>query len=125
MALSEHEQRLLEEMERNLYRNDADVLGTLGGNRRQPNYAAIAWGALLGVAGLGLMLVGVSASLALLGILGFAVLFAGVMIAITVPGRPVGGAGTLGGMSAPTTKAAGFMNTLNDRWERRQRGEAP
>ena len=29
MPLSEHEQRLLEEMERNLYKNEADVMAPL------------------------------------------------------------------------------------------------
>ena len=33
MALSEREQRLLEEMERNLYNNEADVVTTLGVSR--------------------------------------------------------------------------------------------
>ena len=54
MPLSEQEQRLLEEMERNLYRNDADFVAAVGGVRgRRPNYRAIVLGVLLAVAGVG------------------------------------------------------------------------
>ncbi len=84
MPLSEQEQRLLEEMERNLYRNDADFVHAVGGVRgRRPNYRAIVLGVLLAVAGVGALIAGVALQLLIVGILGFALMFAGVLIAIT------------------------------------------
>ena len=40
MPLSEHEQRLLEEMERNLYHHDADFVATVGNRRGKPKAKA-------------------------------------------------------------------------------------
>ena len=71
MPLSEQEQRLLEEMERNLYRNDADFVHAVGGVRgRRPNYRAIVLGVLLAVAGVGALIAGVALQLLIVGILG-------------------------------------------------------
>ena len=47
MPLSEHEQRLLEEMERSLYNNDADFVATVSPRGARPNYRRIALGALI------------------------------------------------------------------------------
>lgn len=121
MALSEREQRLLEEMERNLYQNEADVLTTLGQSRRAPNYTAIVIGVVVAVAGIGLMIAGVSADLTWLGIAGFAVLFTGVMVAVAVPGPEVTSTPGFAG----SKKATGsLMDRLNERWERRKGGES-
>ena len=48
MPLSEQEQRLLDEMERSLYHNDADDVTTVGARRGRPNYTAVALGILAG-----------------------------------------------------------------------------
>jgi len=47
MPLSEQEQRLLDEMERNLYRNDADFVAAVSG-RGRPNYRSIVLGSRQG-----------------------------------------------------------------------------
>jgi hypothetical protein len=126
MPLSEHEQRLLEEMERNLYKNEADVMST-SDLRRAPNYTAIAVGVLMGLVGIVTMVVGVSLDITLVGIVGFGVLFAGVMVAVAFPGASSDGGSTRS--SAPRAKSpagtSSFMDRLNDRWERRERGEGP
>jgi hypothetical protein len=121
MALSEHEQRLLEEMERNLYQNEADVVTTLGAAKRAPNYTAIVSGVVMAVVGLGLMLWGVGADLTWLGVLGFVVVFAGVMIAVTIPG-PVASAPRQS--SSSTRSASSFMDQMNERWDRRRGGQS-
>jgi hypothetical protein len=125
MPLSEHEQRLLEEMERNLYKNEADVMNTAD-FRRAPNYTAIAVGVLMGLVGIVTMVVGVSLDITLVGVLGFGILFAGVMVAVAFPGAPSDGA-EAPSPSAPRAKSpagsGSFMDRLNDRWERRERGE--
>jgi len=124
MPLSEREQRLLEEMERNLYQGEADVVNTLG-SRKAPNYRASALGVILAVVGIATMLVGVYQDVTVIGIVGFAVLFSGVMVAVATPGR----ATTKTAAQAPSTRSAtsssSVMDRLNERWERRQRGETP
>jgi hypothetical protein len=125
MPLSEQEQRLLEEMERNLYRNDADFVHAVGGVRgRRPNYRAIVLGVLLAVAGVGALIAGVALQLLIIGIVGFALMFAGVLIAIT-PGKTGAAAAAPSEGSAPQAKrrsGGGFMDRMNERWDRRQEG---
>lgn len=125
MPLSEQEQRLLEEMERNLYRNDADFVHAVGGVRgRRPGYRSIVLGVLLSVAGVGALIAGVALQLLIVGIVGFALMFAGVLIAIT-PSKRGAVAAAPAEASAPRNRArsgGGFMDRLNDRWDRRQEG---
>lgn len=123
MALSEREQRLLEEMERNLYNNEADVVTTLG-IRRIPNYRAIAIGAIVALAGLITMVVGVSQDITLVGIIGFAILFSGVMVAVAIPGRPVEPSNSSASGKSGSKSAGSLMDQLNDRWERRNNGDS-
>ena len=125
MPLSEQEQRLLEEMERNLYRNDADFVHAVGGVRgRRPNYRAIVLGVLLAVAGVGALIAGVALNILVIGIVGFALMFAGVLIAIS-PGKSGAAAPAPNEGSAPQSKrrsGGGFMDRMNERWDRRQEG---
>ena len=125
MPLSEQEQRLLEEMERNLYRNDADFVHAVGGVRgRRPNYRAIVLGVLLAVAGVGALIAGVALQLLIVGVIGFALMFAGVLVAIT-PSKRGGLAAAPAEPTAPSKSrrsSGGFMDRLNDRWDRRQEG---
>ena len=131
MPLSEQEQRLLDEMERNLYQNDADFVATVGARRGRPNYRGIVIGAVLVVAGIVTLLVGVGMRLPVVGVIGFAVMFGGVLVAITPSRSSKGTADSQPSPSAgPSPRASagkprrsgGFMDSLNDRWERRQDG---
>ncbi|TYL51092.1 DUF3040 domain-containing protein [Agromyces mariniharenae] len=126
MPLSEQEQRLLEEMERNLYRNDADFVHAVGGVRgRRPNYRSIVLGVLLAVAGIGALIAGVALQLLIVGVIGFALMFGGVLLAIT-PGKRGATAPAPAEPTAGSPKGkrsgGGFMDRLNDRWDRRQEG---
>jgi hypothetical protein len=117
MPLSEQEQRLLDEMERSLYHNDADDVTTVGARRGRPNYTAVVIGVLAGVIGLGLLVVGVTIRQPVVGILGFVIMFAGALVAIAPPRRltiPAAGQD-----AAPGKPRSGFMDSLNERWERR------
>ena len=84
MPLSEHEQRLLEQMERALYAEDPKFVSSLqhptqrSGSRRRPIV-----GFLLNLAGMALLVTGVATKLAPLGVVGFIVMLAGVVIALT------------------------------------------
>ena len=122
MALSEHEQKLLEEMERSLYQNEADVVSTADLGRRAPNYRAVALGSVAAVIGLIVMIWAVQASVTVVGIIGFVVLFGGVMAAVSIPGKPIdkAGSGSAGGSAKPRTS---LMDQLNDRWDKRRGGD--
>ena len=121
MPLSEQEQRLLDEMERNLYQNDADFVATVGGARGRTNYRGIILGAVLVVVGLAVLIAGVSSSLLLLGVLGFIVMFAGVILALTPSRSPrLSAVPTQPTAAKATARRGGIMDNLNDRWEKRQ-----
>lgn len=127
MPLSEHEQRLLEEMERSLYQNDADFVATVAGRRGKPNYRLIVVGALLAVAGVGALVAGVIVQQPLVGVVGFGLMLGGVLLVLS-PGRgPVESSGSAPTASSSARRAprSSWMSTMNERWERRQdeRGE--
>lgn len=119
MPLSEQEQRLLDEMERHLMRNDADVVSAPQGGRGL-SYRNIVYGTILVLLGLGGLIAGVSVPLVVVGVIAFVVMLAGVILAVTPargairveaePGRPAKA-------TAPSTS---FMDRMNERWDRRQ-----
>src|SRR3954449_13615065 len=87
MPLSEQEQRLLDEMERSLYQNDADFVATVGGRRGRINYTALVAGVLVAVLGVGVLVAGVVLRQPLIGVGGFIVMFGGVLLAVGSPRR--------------------------------------
>jgi hypothetical protein len=125
MPLSEQEQRLLDEMERSLYHNDADFVATMGTRAgARPNYTSLVVGILVAVLGIATLVTGVIIQQPLVGVLGFAIMFAGVLVAIT-PRRSA--KGRTRSAARPTSKrtkrnSGGFMDSLGERWDRRQDG---
>lgn len=122
MPLSEHEQRLLEEMERNLYQNDADFVAKVGGRRTRPSYRSIVLGILVALAGVAILLTGVFLQIVVVGIVGFVAMLGGVLLAIA-PSRRAPAEPTGGQKRASRTAQPGFMDRLSDRWDKRQDGE--
>lgn len=129
MPLSEQEQRLLDEMERHLLHNDADVVSAPSGDRTL-SYRNLVYGAVLLLLGVGALVAGVALGGTLdgvlsivVGVIGFAAMLAGVILAAT-PVRRTTAAGTRAAKAAkPTRQASGsFMDRMNDRWDRRQDG---
>lgn len=123
MPLSEQEQKLLDEMERSLYHNDADFVSAVGNGRGRLSYGALVLGILLAVVGLVVVIVGVSSRLPIVGIIGFVVMFAGVLVSMrpsraSSPGQVSSGARTA--TSSTRKPSGGLMDRLNDRWEKRQ-----
>jgi hypothetical protein len=124
MPLSEQEQRLLDEMERHLMHNDADVVSAAR-NGRTISYRNIVYGTVLVLLGLGALVAGVVSQLIVVGVLGFVLMVVGVVLAAT-PNRTkgVGGESADGAdapSSSPTSKHSHtFMDRMNDRWDRRQ-----
>jgi len=118
MPLSEQEQRLLDEMERHLMRNDADVVAPREGQTL--SYRNIVYGTVLVLLGLGGLIVGVSTSLIIVGVLAFLVMVAGVVLAVTPTKSIAPRARTSGPASTSPKPASSFMDRMNDRWDRRQ-----
>lgn len=131
MPLSEQEQRLLEEMERSLYNNDADFVATVSSRGGRPNYRRIAIGVLIALLGVAAIVTGVVIKQPIVGMLGFVVVLTGALLAISSPrisgshqfgempdspGSPVSGKSS----SAGKARAGGFMDRMNERWDRRQ-----
>ncbi|SIT76843.1 DUF3040 domain-containing protein [Microbacterium sp. RU33B] len=122
MPLSEQEQRLLDEMERHLMHNDADVVSAPRDGRTL-SYRNIVYGTVLVLLGLGGLIAGVSIPLIAVGVIGFIVMLGGVVLAVT-PTRGLSGLPTASGPStkAPpsSTSSSSFMDRMNDRWDKRQ-----
>lgn len=127
MPLSEQEQRLLDEMERHLLQNDADVVSAPSGDRVL-SYRNLVYGVILLLVGVGGLVAGVilsgggAGAVGIpVGVVGFLAMLGGLMLALT-PVRRTGPA------KDPRTRAPreqdpqGFMDRMNDRWDRRQEG---
>jgi hypothetical protein len=119
MPLSEQEQRLLDEMERHLMHNDADVVSAPKDGRTL-SYRNIVYGTILVLLGLGGLIAGVSSNLIVVGVIAFVVMLGGVVLAVT----PTRGSGKPAGAARPRAakpgSSASFMDRMNDRWDRRQ-----
>ncbi|MGW9158465.1 DUF3040 domain-containing protein [Microbacterium sp. NPDC055665] len=123
MPLSEQEQRLLDEMERHLLHNDADVVSAPSGDRAL-SYRNLVYGALLLLAGVGGLVAGVILGGVwgiVVGVIGFAAMLAGVMIAV-MPVRRSTPSEPRERTASKRQDSASFMDRMNDRWDRRQDG---
>jgi hypothetical protein len=126
MPLSEHEQRLLDQMERQLYADDPKLASTLrGAANGAHDRRRLILGALAVVVGMALLVAGVAAPFWPMGVLGFVVMLGGGWLAsVGWQLRPSGK--TAGATSSASVKAKarpGFMNRIEDRWDRRRDGQ--
>ena len=117
MPLSDHEQRMLDQIESALYAEDPKFASSVrGGGLRAPSARRRLQGAALFVIGLAMLVCGVAfkatmiGSFPILSVFGFLVMFGGVVFAITGP-RVTGGRDRSGpsrarlGRSAPRVRA--------------------
>ncbi len=133
MPLSEHEQRLLEQMERALYAEDPKFATSLRGkdprNSFRRRIVIAGFGFLVGIV---LLMTGLVAQVALVSVLGFVAMLASAFLAVTSY-RAVGAAAQLGVVggdgvrkphSAPRkprgSSGGGMMGRLEERWNRRR-----
>jgi Protein of unknown function (DUF3040) len=127
MPLSEYEQRVLEQMERQLTSDDPRLANTLTQRGRRPfgRYVIAGVGATVGLL---LLVLGAANSQAWLGVVGFVVMFAAVAFAFADPrgsrrSGPKGVVQSDGAVRPAKKQRAGLMSRLEERWERR-RGES-
>ncbi|WP_418277223.1 DUF3040 domain-containing protein [Isoptericola jiangsuensis] len=132
MPLSEHEQRVLEQMERD-FESDDPLLATRlqrWSHRSPLRYVLAGLGVVLGLL---LLVTGAATQQTWLGVVGFALMFAGVAFAFAAPRRKgPHGIVDADGRVTPTPSAArgksskkqsssqGFMSRLEERWDRRR-----
>lgn len=132
MPLSEYEQRVLEQMERELTSDDPRLATTLTSTTSRSGARYVVAGLGL-VAGLLALVLGAAQSVPWVGVLGFIIMFAAVTYALTPPKRrAVGPLGTVSESGRVTpAKAAksskgkpkrhgSFMERLEARWDRRR-----
>ncbi len=129
MPLSDHEQRMLDQIESALYAEDPKFASSVrGGGLRAPTARRRLQGAALFVIGLAMLVSGVAfhetwiGTLPILSVLGFVIMFGGVVFAITGP--RLSGRGERPGSSASArqrrSKGAGsFTSRMEDRFRRR------
>ncbi len=120
MPLSEHEQRLLEQIERALYAEDPKFASTVrGGRLRKPTRRRRLQGVALFVVGLVLLVVGVAVptlwlgSFPVLSVVGFLMMLGGALLTVTSVGAT--------GQGAPATNAEPDKNRFTGRMEERFR----
>ncbi|MEV6169819.1 DUF3040 domain-containing protein [Streptomyces sp. NPDC051954] len=125
MPLSEHEQRMLEQMERALYAEDPKFATALEGSglrtyTRRRVYQAVA-GFLVGIA---LLMAGMVAKQVWLSVVGFLVMLGCAVLAVTgwrkapKPGeQPAAGAQPAG---RQTRQRRSLMDRIEQRWQRRR-----
>lgn len=130
MPLSEHEQRMLEQMERALYAEDPKFATALEGSglrtyTRRRVYQAVA-GFLVGIA---LLMAGMVAQQIWISVVGFLVMLGCAVLAVTgwrkAPrqGQQQARADSAGAAGAPARRPRqrrSMMNRIEDRWQRRR-----
>lgn len=134
MPLSEHEQRLLDQMEQALFNEDPKFASHMVNDpSKVRTRRKIIIGALVLVVGLGLVVLGVVTQQIWMGGVGFAVMVAGGGYALTPSRRrTLGAVGDDGSLKlhhaqgkkrharASGTDAGSFMERLEHRWDRRR-----
>lgn len=119
MALSDHEQQLLEQMERALASEDPKFASALRGSMTNRAATKSIGVAVLGVVvGLGILLAAVTMAIPALGILGFVSIVAGFYFA--QKGTKANQNSEKPSPSPKQSTTGGFMQGLEDRWDRRQ-----
>lgn len=133
MPLSEHEQRLLDQIERELYAEDPKFASTVRGTRlRRPARRRRLQGIALFVVGVALLVLGVVvnirvAEIPVISVLGFLVMFFGVMMAVTSirqgaeteGGKDSGGQGAGGGGGKASPRRSSFTQRMEERFRQR------
>ncbi|WP_026552904.1 DUF3040 domain-containing protein [Arthrobacter sp. H20] len=123
MALSEHEQRLLDQLEQQLHADDPKFASSMASSSpRTMSTRRIVIGALMAVAGILILLLGVANQIILVGVAGFLVMGAGVYFGTTrAKGNDSASLPRGTAKSAPVNRNGGFLSTLEEKWDERKR----
>lgn len=126
MPLSEHEQRLLAQMEQQLLAEDPKFASAMNGRRSLARRRMII-GVLAVLVGMVTLIFAVAQQWIIVGVLAFLVMLGGAVYAFSAPKAPAGPLGVVdqsGGtrMRRPSRPARSgtFMQRLEERWDRRR-----
>ncbi|MBC7290129.1 MAG: DUF3040 domain-containing protein [Actinotalea sp.] len=126
MPLSEYEQRVLEQMERQLSSDDPKLVNTFQGRASHGlrRWVLVSLGTLVGLT---VLVLGAATSSPLVGVLGFVVMFVSVVLAFSPPRRtgPSGVVGADGGVrpsgaAARPPRSSGLLQRMEERWDKRR-----
>jgi hypothetical protein len=133
VALSEHEEALLQQMEEALYAEDPRFASRIQKTEsRHMGRGRIIIGVVAGLAGLALVILSAMSSYIWLGAIGFAVMVAGIAYGVSPSRKTLHAVPDEGGAAAsPRGQAKGrraathgsFMERLEERWEKRRRDQ--
>jgi hypothetical protein len=124
VPLSEHEQRLLEQMERALYAEDPKFASALRGADLRTHFRRRAYQAMAGfVLGVALLMTGLVAKFIPVSIIGFLVMLTCAVLAVS-SWRRIPGPGEITTTSGPAPRRhrqrMRLMDRLEERWRRRR-----
>jgi len=124
VPLSEHEQRLLEQMEKALYAEDPKFATSLRSANSRTSRGRAALGVLGVLVGMGMVLAGVATMMIALGIIGFALMLVSAFIAYSAFKAPATVSIETDTPVAPrkAKSSNGFMDRMEDRWRNRGDG---
>ena len=139
MPLSDHEQRLLEQMERALYAEDPKFATSMRSSRGSASdRRRVAAGIVALLAGLGLLIAGVAAKFVPIGVVGFLAMLGGLWLAISAfsgaqqkPADPAAQGATPGAAGGPSRPAGrtprakprsgeSLSDRMEERWRKRR-----
>ncbi|WP_323961469.1 DUF3040 domain-containing protein [Arthrobacter sp. JZ12] len=124
MALSEHEQRLLDQLEQQLHADDPKFANSMASSTtRSMSTRRIVLGSLVTVAGLAVLLLGIWNQFIPVGVAGFLLMGAGVYYATTK--AKLDGAVPRSGKTpkASSSPRGSFFSSLEEKWDERKRDQ--
>jgi uncharacterized membrane protein HdeD (DUF308 family) len=113
MSLSDHERKLLAEMEAALEQEDPRLRSTLTGRARTRQSSRALFGLTILCVGLVVLISGLIVQATLVGVVAFLICLIGVLLIITNISIKTGG---------KSLKKPGWGSTLGQRWDRRNNG---
>jgi uncharacterized membrane protein YkgB len=126
VPLSEHEQRLLAQMEQQLLAEDPKFASAMNGRRSLARRRMVI-GVVAVLVGLVALIFAVAQKLILVGVLAFLVMLGGAVYAFSAPKSPGGPLGVVDASGATRARRTGrparggtFMQRLEERWDRRR-----
>jgi uncharacterized membrane protein YkgB len=114
MGLSDHERKVLAEMEAALEQEDPKLLSTLTGKARTKQGSRALLGASVLVVGLLLLITALVAKATLIGVAAFLLSLTGLILILTNLSMKLSGKG-----GPRKAKGPGWGSSLNERWDRR------
>ena len=123
MPLSEHEQRLLEQMERALYAEDPRFAATIRDTaQRAGTRRGAGIGILVAALGVVVIITGLVSATPWLGVIGFVAVLGGTYVAIS---NVMSAPSATGETPAAPEKKSGFLKSAEERFNQRRDGDQP